>query len=92
MTTLEKIEKQNELFALLDSFGCKFQSKSLDCDSEMAYTKNNGAGIITTIISNDVDLNDVLEDIKIDGMKVINSWSDSGLNTAQFPVRIVTFE
>lgn len=92
MTTLQKIEKQNELFSMLDSFGCKFQSKSLDCDSEMAYTKNNGAGVIATIISNDVDLNDVLEDVKIDGMKVVNLWNDNVFNTVKFPVKIVTFE
>ena len=92
MTTSQKIENQNRLFELLDSYGCRFQSSQLGCESEMAYSKNNAAGAVNTYVSNDVDLKDVFEDERIEGMVVTNSWLDNGFKTAKYPVRIVTFE
>lgn len=93
MTTQTQIEKQNELFSLLDSYGCRFTSSNLGFNSEMAYTKNNAGGKISTTISDDIDLNDVFEEAeKIEGMVVINGWNDNGFKTAKFPVKTIIFE
>jgi hypothetical protein len=57
----------------------------------MSYSKGNAAGNVTLYVADDVDLKDVLEDERIEGMCVTNSWLDNGFGSIKFPVKIVTF-
>ena len=88
-----KIENQKLLFKFLDAYGCRYTSSGLGIDSEMAYTKSNGGGAIATIVSGDIDLNDVFEDEpKIKGMVVTSEWAFNGFGNPQFPVNRITFD
>ncbi len=85
-----QIEKQDSLHNLLESYGATFHG-SLGNESEMSFTKSNGGGNVTTIVSYDVDLSDVMEEVKIEGLVITSSWSDNGFGTQLFPVTIIHF-
>lgn len=87
MKTQELIEKQQQLIAELESYGCSFRH-SIGVESEMAYAKNHSGNIV---VSDDVDFRDIYEDGIPSFFTVENSWRDSGFRTASYPVKVVTF-
>lgn len=70
-TQNQKIENQNKVIALLDNYGVEFTSKGIAVNSEMAYAKSNGGGQVMLIVSDDVDMSDVLYGVNIEGVKSI---------------------
>lgn len=87
--TNSKIEKAIEL---LDAYGVSFTSTSIKSESENAYSIVHGTdGIRKIELSNDVDLNGVFEEEKIEGMVFTEFVKDSGFKTAQYPTIVLTF-
>jgi len=81
-TQNQKIENQNKVIALLDNYGVEFTSKGIAVNSEMAYAKSNGGGQVMLIVSDDVDMSDVLYGIRIEGVELVRS-STFGLSVTR---------
>lgn len=87
--TNSKIEKT---IKLLDAYGVSFTSTGLKSESENAYSVIHGTdGIRRIELSNDVDLNGVFEEEKIEGILITEFTKDSGFKTAQYTTIVLSF-
>jgi hypothetical protein len=87
ITTAEKLQKLNQLQAILESYGVTRQ-KELGEESEMAYSRSG-----TTIqISYDIDINDVFDGSdKIEGMVIESYLATRTFITSSFPATRLSF-
>ena len=80
------IDNQNKVINLLDSFGVTFQSKKLNPESENAFTKVNGGDSFVLYLTDDVDIDGVFEEERVEGILIERAISDNGYNSKKFPI------